>query len=424
MGIDDPGPPGVGEGGALHAVELRNGRAVSYVRVDTDADAGVFWHAGALLALSETGIPSRWTRFLEPQEFTGDLRVPIASHVHRVAADGTRVLFAVDDPESGTRPDRTSDLETRTDEGVVLHVGEWDGSGALRSVQSVPLERATWQHDIGVTAEHVVFVESPTRRLTDAVGSSLPVPYGWTPGADGWIGVVRRGGEGSEVGSTRVDPCLVTHVLGAVDLGAGDLEVYVCRYDAPAEGPLVGTTPVVGPEGIGLSPIGGGLGVLECWRLTGGTLLRTQMDERFVEYPRLDPHCEGKAFRYGYCVETRWTGEITSTRGVGAAFAPAGSEVTAAGLLKFDLRRDEVAAWSPGPGRGPSEPVFVRAVDGHEDDEGWLLTVVDDHNRGASDLYVLDASALGRRSAEAVIHLPERLPFRSHGEWVPADQYR
>jgi carotenoid cleavage dioxygenase-like enzyme len=94
------------------------------------------------------------------------------------------------------------------------------------------------------------------------------------------------------------------------------------------------------------------------------------------------------------------------------------------GLLKFDLSRDEVASWGPGPGRTPSEPLFVRAVDGHSDDEGWLLTVVDDANRGASDLYVLDASSLGRGPPEAVIHLPARLPVRSHGEWVPADRYR
>ena len=86
--------------------------------------------------------------------------------------------------------------------------------------------------------------------------------------------------------------------------------------------------------------------------------------------------------------------------------------------------RDEVASWDPGPGRTPSEPLFVRAADGHSDDEGWLLTVVDDADRGASDLYVLDASSLGRRRPEAVIHLPERLPVRSHGEWVPADRYR
>ena len=98
--------------------------------------------------------------------------------------------------------------------------------------------------------------------------------------------------------------------------------------------------------------------------------------------------------------------------------------IQSVGLLKFDLERDEVASWSPGEGRRASEPIFVRSVEGHSDEEGWLLTVVDDPARGASDLYVLDASAFGRRSPEAIIHLPERLPFRSHGEWVQADRYR
>jgi hypothetical protein len=37
---------------------------------------------------------------------------------------------------------------------------------------------------------------------------------------------------------------------------------------------------------------------------------------------------------------------------------------------------------------------------------------------------VLDASSLGRSRPEAVIHLPVRLPVRSHGEWVAADRYR
>ncbi len=66
----------------------------------------------------------------------------------------------------------------------------------------------------------------------------------------------------------------------------------------------------------------------------------------------------------------------------------------------------------------------MRAHDGRADDEGWLLTVVDDPDRGASDLYVLDASTLGRRQPEAVVHLPARLPLGNHGEWVPADRYR
>lgn len=56
--------------------------------------------------------------------------------------------------------------------------------------------------------------------------------------------------------------------------------------------------------------------------------------------------------------------------------------------------------------------------------KGGCLTLVDDPNRGASDLYVLDASSLGRRRPEAVVHLPQRLPFGTHGEWVPAESYR
>ena len=84
------------EAGALHAVELRDGQAVSYLRQESDADAGVFWHAGSVLALPEAGLPSQYSRFLEPEEFAGGLTVPIASHVHRLAADGGRVLFGVE----------------------------------------------------------------------------------------------------------------------------------------------------------------------------------------------------------------------------------------------------------------------------------------------------------------------------------------
>jgi carotenoid cleavage dioxygenase-like enzyme len=150
----------------------------------------------------------------------------------------------------------------------------------------------------------------------------------------------------------------------------------------------------------------------------------------------MDQTCEGQAFRFGYAVELMsLPGLSRSALGLGST-STLGLEsetpdsahgdvlVQSVGLLKFDLDRDEVASWSPGEGKRASEPIFVRSVDGHSDEEGWLLTVVDNPDRGASDLYVLDASSLGRRSPEAIVHLPERLPFRSHGEWVPADRYR
>jgi carotenoid cleavage dioxygenase len=416
----EPAPPPSGGAGALHAIELRDGRAVSYLWHDSDADAGVFWHAGSVLALPESGLPSQYSRLLEPEEFAGGLTLPVASHVHRVAADGGRVLFSVDDGTAGPAgagDDTGVQTATEADDGVWLRVGEWDAGGALRSAQAVELERATWQHDVGVTERHIVFIESPTTRLADPRG--VQVPYGWVPGAEGWLGVVPRGGDGSGVRWFRLDPCLVTHVLGAWEEPGrrGDVEIvlYVCRYDAPEEGqPVDLSMSVVGPAGVGLSPIHGSLSVLERWRIVEDRLERTQVDERHVEYPRLDALCEGERFRYGYAVELSW-GEARGSAG----------EVLPTGLLKFDFRRDELAAsWSPGPWRKASEPIFVRAAGGNADDEGWLLTVVDDPNTATSDLYVLDASSLGRRKPEAVIHLPALLPFRSHGEWVPADRYR
>ena len=420
----DSGPPI----GAIHAVEFRDGKAATYRWSESDAVASVFWHAGSVLALPETGLPSQYSRLLEPQEFAGALSVPIASHVHRVASDGCRVLFAVDD---WGRAEPTSSLDAAEGraEGIWLRIGEWDAGGALRRTQSVELERATWQHDIAVTSGHVVFIESPTARSGNPEGYA--VPFGWVPGGEAWLGMVPREGDGTDVRWFRLDPCLVTHVLGAwEEEGSGEIVLFVCRYDALETGrPFDPAESVVGPRGVGLTSIGGSLGVLERWRVTDDGIERAQVDDRYVEYPRMDALLEGAPFRYGYSVEQDWvdTGARAGRARRGSAVDPRAvveRDAAPVGLLKFDVTRDETLAWHPGPGRRPSEPLFVRAVDGHGDDEGWLLSVVDDLDRGTSDIYVLDASSMARRGPEAVIHLPVRLPLRSHGEWVPADRYR
>ena len=388
------------EPGALHAIELRDGSAVSYLTRPSPADANLFWHAGSVLALPESGRPSQYSRELEPEEFASALSIDIASHVRREAATGRRLLFGIDRGPETTR----------------LRLGEWAADGSLAAAHAITLERATWQHDIGLTASRVVFIESPTEPL----GAGHAVDYGWVPGAEGWIGVVSRhhetnGGE-APVTWVRVDPCLVTHVLGAYDEHDGDesaVIIYVVRYPAPEKGqPIDLSQPVVGSAGIGAQLIGGGLGTLERWRISGERLEREPLDDRFVEYPTMDAVCDGAPFRYGYGVE------------MGQALGP--GQVVQRGLLRFDLARAEVAAWSPGHGCTASEPVFVRAVDGRNDDEGWLLCLVDDATRGGTDLYVLDASSFGRRAPQAIVHLPDAVivPFRSHGQWVGAEHYR
>ena len=66
------------------------------------------------------------------------------------------------------------------------------------------------------------------------------------------------------------------------------------------------------------------------------------------------------------------------------------------GLIKYDFGRDESTRFDPGPYRSAGEPVFVRAADGRDEDEGWVLTVVYDATRDASDLVILDATSFAR----------------------------
>jgi carotenoid cleavage dioxygenase len=408
------GPDGKA-GGGIHAVSFAGGRAVSYRAQHTDAHANVFWHAGRLLALAERGLPEPFSQQLEPQPFGGDLRVPIASHTHRDPASARRVIFGV----SPASDDHDEVDEVDLTGAAVLRIGEWDDAGALTHALGVALERATWQHDVGVTAERVAFIESPTRRVANPVPPDDPddpgppppeIPFEWTLGDPGWLGVLRRDGDGSDVRWISLDPCVVTHVMHAHDDGDA-LVLYVCRYEAPEAGQFAPGL-VVGPAGIGRSRIGGTEPVLERWRLIGAHLTRQTMDERPMEYPTTDPLCAAGPFRYGYAVELGPAGGQASA---------GGAELDPVGLLRVDTHRDEVATWSPGAWRAPGEPLFVRADDGRADDEGWLLTVVHDANRGASDVYVLDASSFGRPPL-AVVQLPvdASLPRLGHAVWVPA----
>ena len=123
---------------------------------------------GSVLALPETGLPSQYSRLLEPEEFAGELSVPIASHVHRVASDGGRVLFARRRPwadrclavgRAGGRPARRD-------------LAAYRGMGCQRA-RCAGRRPSSWSGPRGsttsrVTSGHVVFIESPTTRLDDA----------------------------------------------------------------------------------------------------------------------------------------------------------------------------------------------------------------------------------------------------------------
>jgi carotenoid cleavage dioxygenase len=276
-----------------------------------------------------------------------------------------------------------------------LRYHELDAAGTLVHSTEVDVPRATMSHDFAVTERRVAFLDLPVVFDLDLAGRGVALPFRWEPEAGARIGVLDRGGRGDATAWVGLDPCYAFHVMNAFD-DAGAVVLDVCRYDSAFDT----------PEGGLLST---GLATLERWRVdpVAKTVSTTRLDDRTVEFPRIDDTLAGRPYRYGYCTEL--------VRDEGTWAFPA--------LLRYDLGRDVAARWDPGPGRFVGEPVFVRDPDGRADDEGWVLSVVYDAGRDASDVVVLDASGFGAEP-EAVIHLPARVPYGFHGSWVPASCYR
>jgi carotenoid cleavage dioxygenase len=139
-------------------------------------------------------------------------------------------------------------------------------------------------------------------------------------------------------------------------------------------------------------------------RATGRTT-ETQLDDRAIEFPRVDERLVGRPHRFSWATSLAMEGDDVAWPGTG--------------MVRYDARTGASEAISFGPGRAAGELVFVpRSADAAEDD-GWYLTYVYDAASERSELVVLDASAPAEGPV-ATVHLPPRIPLGFHGNWVPA----
>jgi all-trans-8'-apo-beta-carotenal 15,15'-oxygenase len=84
-------------------------------------------------------------------------------------------------------------------------------------------------------------------------------------------------------------------------------------------------------------------------------------------------------------------------------------------IQKLDLESGESRVWSAAPRGFVSEPLMVPRPGATADDDGWVLTVVWNGARCASDLVILDAASM---EEVAVVELPLALPHGLHGSFV------
>lgn len=385
--------------GMLHGVRLEGGRAAWYrnrwvqtrelleedaLRVREDgsvdltiglANTNVIGHAGRILALVESSFPTCMTPELETlgtYEFAGRLNTPMTAHPKICPKTGELHFFGYHFAPP------------------FLTYHRVDAAGNLVQSEEIPVRGATMIHDFAITARHVVFMDLPvvfSLRLLE----TGRFPFEWSDDYGARLGVMPRGGRGSDVCWFEIEPCYVFHPLNAFDEpgtgSRGRVVLDVARYpELWRDDPEVFTPATLHRFRLDLDT---------------GTVSEQGLDDHPIEFPRVDDRLTGLPHRFGYAV--------SNTSHVGERPTRA---------LQYDLVTGRTRAHDFGSGRAPGELVFVPAGHGAAEDEGWLVGYVHDAGRDASDLVVLDAARFDGPPV-ATVHLPQRVPFGFHGNWVP-----
>jgi carotenoid cleavage dioxygenase len=246
-------------------------------------------------------------------------------------------------------------------------------------------------HDFVATDRHVVFFDLPAAFDLEAMlrGGAF---IRWRPELGARIGVLPRDGGGDDISWIEVDPFYVFHFLNGWDEPDGTIVVDGCR--APRMPTAFGDEVLAEP----VRP------TLHRWTIdpVAGTVRTEQLDDQWAEFPRVADARSGLPNRYGYAGRaTTWGTEAVQFTGV----------------VKWDLEAGRSSVHHYGDTCEAGEAVFAPDPEGTSEDAGWLLNLVFDRATGASSLVVLDAGDLEAEPV-ATVHLPRRVPFGFHGNWM------
>ena len=400
--------------GMVHGIRLRDGRAEWYrnrwVRAgdvpaelgepdpggpvsegaDFAANTNVIGLAGRCFALVEAGS--------KPVELDLELGTIARSDFDGTLPNGATAHPKVD-PATGelhltnyfwARPD-VAEYAVVSPEGRVVHVEDIDMPGS-------PMV-----HDMSITERHAVFYDLPVTFDVDLAMTGAPLPYTWNPDHPARVGVLPLGGSrahpDAEVRWFEVSPCYVFHPLNAHDVLGDDGEPAAVVLDV-ARHDRVFDRNRLGPDE----------SVPNLWRWTldlrRGTTTEEQLGDVPLEFPRVDERRVGRRQRHG------WATALSDERRGSSVFEPDC-------LYHHDFDTGVVSRHEFGPGRSVGEAVFVPSSPDADEDDGHLLTLVYDAATDRSQLVVLAAQDVGAGPV-ATVHLPQRVPYGFHGNWLPA----
>jgi carotenoid cleavage dioxygenase len=343
------------------------------------ANTNIVWHAGRLLALEEGHQPFE----LDPESLSPRGYIPYAGRANRFTAHPKT------DPETG----ELVFFGYMAGEGFFsdqVAYGVVNAAGRVTRLDTFAAPFPSMIHDFFVTKNYVAFPVLPLVGSLERVmqGGSA---FAWEPEKGSYVGVMRRDAGVETMRWFTTDPCYVFHPMNMWEEG-DVLHVDVLQYErAPLFPGADGTMVPAGPAR------------LSHWSMdlagASNTIKRVYIDDLAGEFPRFDERRAGLPYRHGW---------FAAATGDGNGFS-----FDSLAHIDFASRTRSVHSFAAGD--VPSEPVFVPR--GKEEGDGWILSVVYRGAENRSDVCVFEARNIARGPI-ALAHLPRRVPFGFHGNWV------
>jgi carotenoid cleavage dioxygenase-like enzyme len=266
--------------------------------------------------------------------------------------------------------------------------------GTRRSlIGSVATDLPGYMHSFAITERHVVLVIYPlvVNPLSFLLrGRPFIENYRWRPELGTRIVTVSLA-DGSQREYTA-PPCFAFHHINAYEDG-DELVVDLCAYPDAEVIQALYLTRLRAGEGAPVPlptryRVGRG----------SGSVSVTPLSDQPLELPRINyGRHNARPYRYAY--------------GTGAGDPRGGNFLDQ--LNKLDVTTGETRVWREDH-LYPGEPVFVPAPDAAGEDDGVVLSVALDADRGRSALVVLDA---GSFTELARVEVPHAIPFGFHGQF-------
>lgn len=363
------------------------------------ANTNLVFHAGKLFALKEDSPPVQ----IDPHTletiddyhtFGGKMRsLTFTAHPKLDPVNGEMIAIGYEAKGEATRD-------------VALYAIDRNGEVSWEAWIEVPY--AGMIHDIAITQTHVALLVIPMAVNVPQMEQG-GVHFAWDSSLPSWFGVVKRGGDGSDVRWYKGPERSATHVMN----GFNDGSKIIVDMDM-SEGNQFPFFPSLH------EPFDG--------RRASGRLTRlsVDLDSDQTEYdmqvmhdpigvlPRVDERYWSLPYNVGFMPCTDFAREqLDSMRGT--------TGLVLNTWVRMDHNPARTTAYFAGPQYGLQEPQFVpRSADAPEGD-GWIIGLANNHETMRSELHIVDALDM-KAGAVAKLKLAFRLKNGVHGHWVDAAQ--